>query len=188
MTAVLDPDIAAGPVTVSVTRRARPDRGREVRAWLDAGTHLAEQFAGFLGAGWLQPAPGSDVWHVLYRFADAHSLAAWESSAERAWWLASADGLVEQTQVERRSGIEGWFDMPAPAVPAPEPPPRWKQAVMIWCAFFPLSLLLTFLLAPLVRTWPMPLRVLVSSICLTPVMVYVVLPQLTRRLQRWLTA
>jgi antibiotic biosynthesis monooxygenase (ABM) superfamily enzyme len=177
-----------GPVTVSVTRRARPERAREVRAWLDAGTHLAEQFAGFLGAGWLQPAPGSDVWHVLYRFADGGSLAAWESSAERTWWLASADELVEHTQVERRSGIEGWFDMPAPQPTAPKAPPRWKQAVMIWSAFFPLSLLSTFLLAPLVGSWPLPLRVLVSTVCLTPVMVYVVLPQLTTRLHRWLTA
>lgn len=185
MTATLAPDA----VTVTVTRRALPGRAREVRAWLDAGTALAEQAPGFLGAGWVQPATGSDEWHVLYRFDGPTSLAAWEAAPERGWWLAAAGDLVVDTRVERRSGIEGWFDDPtdvAVAVPPAAPPPRWKQAVLIWSAFFPLNLLLTALLAPLVGDESLAVRVLLGSLCLTPLMVYVVLPQLTRSLEWWL--
>ncbi len=179
-------------VTVAVTRRALPGRVREVRAWLEAGLALAEESPGFLGAGWVQPSAGSDEWHALYRFSGPASLAAWEASPERAWWLAAAGGLVVDTRVERRSGIEGWFDEPAdltvavPAAPVVPPPPRWKQAVLIWCGFFPLNLLLSALLTPVLGGRPLPVRVLVTSLCLTPVMVYVVLPQLTRRLEWWL--
>ena len=57
---------------------------------------------------------------------------------------------------------------------------------MIWTAFFPLSLLTGLLLrevAPVLALLP---RVLVTTVVMTPVMTYVVLPQLTRRLDWWL--
>ena len=88
---------------------------------------------------------------MLYRFDSAASLGAWEASDQRAWWLGSAQGLVGESLRERRTGIEGWFDEPRRARRRGPPaaaaaPPRWKQAVMIWTAFFPLSLLAGLLL------------------------------------------
>ena len=69
-----------------------------------AGTALAEEFPGFLGAGWVQTGPGSPEWHMLYRFADAETLRPWEESPQRHWWLSSAQGIVEHT---RSSGVPG---------------------------------------------------------------------------------
>ena len=124
-------------------------------AWMRAGTALAEAFPGFLGAGWVQQrARARREWHMLYRFADAETLRRWEESPQRHWWLSSAQGIVEHTRVERRTGIEGWFDPPVEprggdaqrrADRPPPSPPRWKQAVTIWLAFFPLSLTATLL-------------------------------------------
>ena len=93
---------------------------------------------------------------MLYRFADDQSLATWEASPQRQWWLGAAQGLVGESQVERRTGIEGWFDPPVthdvqdlrPAAPAP---PRWKQACVIFLVFFPLSLLRELAQRPLPR-------------------------------------
>jgi uncharacterized protein len=184
------PEAAAPPsVTVSVTRRALPGREAEMHAWVQAGQRLASQFPGFLGAGHLRPAGDRDVWHMLYRFADDTSLRAWESSGERQWWLASALGLVQEQQVERRTGIEGWFDEPSGRVVSttgPGAPPRWKQACVIWVAFFPTNLLAQWLLTPLLGDWPLALRVLLLTLVLIPVMTYLVLPVVTRRLQWWL--
>ena len=42
-----------------------------------------------------------------------NSLAVWEASPQRAWWLEAAQGSVEEKRRERRTGIEGWFDEPA---------------------------------------------------------------------------
>lgn len=177
-------------VTVAITRRADPSRTGEMIAWMRAGTTLAEHFPGFLGAGWVRPAPGSPEWHMLYRFVDGHALRAWEESAQRRWWLSCAQGLVEHTRVERRTGIEGWFDPPTErevAEPAAPPAPaRWKQAVTIWLGFFPLSLLAAVALGPLLQDWPVVPRTLVSTLCLTPVMTYAVLPRVTHSLQWWL--
>jgi len=178
------------PVTVSFTRRADPAHAREMTAWIRAGLSMAEGFPGFLGGGWVRPRDGADEWHMLCRFADQRSLAAWDSSPERQWWLRSAQGLAEVTRTERRTGIEGWFDAPVAAeVSAPAPrsaPPRWKQAVTIWLVFFPLNLLATVTLGALLADAHVVLRVAVVTLTLTPVMTYLLLPWMTRRLEWWL--
>lgn len=179
------------PVTVSITRHIDPLHKDQMAAWIHAGTALAERFPGFLGAGWVRPSIDSDEWHTLYRFDCPESLAAWEASDQRAWWLGSAQGLVGESHKELRTGIEGWFDPPRERDvedlrPAPKAPPRWKQAVMIWFAFFPLSLVVSALMVLVAPGWPLVPRVLVTTVVMTPIMTYVVLPQLTARLDWWL--
>ncbi len=179
------------PVTVSVIRHVDPEHTDQILAWIQAGFTLAERFPGFLGWGWVRPSTASDEWHMLYRFDSSASLAGWEASAQRRWWLDSAQGLVGESRKELRTGIEGWFDAPrADDVedlrPLPGAPPRWKQAVMIWFAFFPLSLAVSVLLSLVAPGLALVARVLLSTVLMTPVMTYVVLPQLTRRLDWWL--
>jgi antibiotic biosynthesis monooxygenase (ABM) superfamily enzyme len=178
-------------VTVAITRRADPSRNAEMLAWVRAGATLAEDFPGFLGVGWMRPVLGSTEWHMLYRFADAAALHSWEESSQRQWWLSSAQGMVEHTRVERRTGIEGWFDPPeeheVDDLTAPAgPPPRWKQAVIIWLGFFPVSLLAAVTLGHLLAGQHVVIRTLATTLCLTPLMTYLVLPQVTKALQWWL--
>lgn len=179
------------PVTVAATRYADPDREAEMVAWIRAGTALAEQFPGFLGHGFVRSAEGDHAWHMLYRFKDHEALAAWEASPQRAWWLGAAQGLVGEFRVQRMTGIEGWFDPPAshdvayPGVP-PAAPPRWKQAVSIFSVFLPLSLALSLLAAWLVPDLPLLLRVTLQTAVATPLMVWIGLPWVTRRLEWWL--
>jgi antibiotic biosynthesis monooxygenase (ABM) superfamily enzyme len=178
------------PVTVSFTRRADPAHTREMTAWIRAGLSMAESFPGFLGGGWVRSRRDADEWHMLARFADQSTLAAWEGSPERRWWLRSAEGLAEVTRTERRTGIEGWFDAPvaaeARAAPEPAAPPRWKQAVTIWLVFFPVNLLATVTLGAALADTHVAVRVLVITLTLTPVMTYLLLPWITARLQWWL--
>ncbi|MFC5677216.1 antibiotic biosynthesis monooxygenase [Aeromicrobium endophyticum] len=180
-----------GPVTVSITRRVDPSQEDQMLAWLRAGTELAERFAGFLGSGWVRPTQGSSDWHMLYRFASPDALEAWELSAQRRWWLDSAQGFVAEASREHRTGIEGWFDEPSsidvqdlrPAVP---PPPRWKQMCSIFIVFFPLSLVANELGRIYLSDWWLPARVLLTVCLMTPLMTYVLLPWITRLLAPWL--
>lgn len=186
--------MTTAPVTVSITRTVQPDHAAQMIAWVEAGASLAERFEGFLGVGWVRPAADSEEWHMLYRFADQAALETWESSPQRGWWLGSAQGLVGESRVERRTGIEGWFDEPTSydvqdLRPAPPAPPRWKQAVVIWLTFFPLSLLLGSLYALLTGGSPtldLVLRTAATTLAATPVMVYALLPWMTRRFEWWL--
>lgn len=198
----------AHPVTVAIERRIDPTRTVEATSWMQAGTDLATGFAGFLGSGWVRAGEGSDLWYMLYRFRDIPTLEAWEQSPQRTWWLDSGRAFASEVRVERRTGIEGWFDAPfathvetrhggdapAPATgpiqqPIPAAPPRWKQSVTIWLGFFPTNLLASWLLGfvPGFGEWPLIARVLLSTVLLTPVMTYAVLPWVTRMLRPWLT-
>jgi antibiotic biosynthesis monooxygenase (ABM) superfamily enzyme len=182
----------SAPVTVSITRHLDPGREHEMASWIQAGIALAERFPGFLGAGWVRPEAESETWHMLYRFHDAAALSSWESSHERQWWRDSAGGLgVVESRMERRTGIEGWFDDPTTRDVrdlrlAPAAPPRYKQAVVIWLAFFPLTLLVSWLFGEVAPGLPLVQRALVSTLLMTPVMTYVVLPRMTRALGWWL--
>ncbi|MCW2843134.1 MAG: Antibiotic biosynthesis monooxygenase [Nocardioides sp.] len=182
----------SAPVTVSITRHLDPGREHEMVSWIQAGIALAERFPGFLGAGWVRPGADSETWHMLYRFHDTESLSSWESSHERQWWRDSAGGLgVVESRMERRTGIEGWFDDPTTRDLrdlrlAPAAPPRYKQAVVIWLAFFPLSLLVAWLFGQVAPGLPLVERALASTLLMTPVMTYVVLPRMTRALGWWL--
>lgn len=156
------------------------------------GINLAHKYPGFLGSGWVRGSEDSATWNMLYRFSNSAGLAAWENSDERTEWLEAGTDLVLDAQVEKRTGIEGWFDMvqqTPPGASTPLPPPRWKQAVSIWLGFFPVNLGFTLLITWLVPGWndvPTILKVLLTTLALTPLMAYFVLPWVTRMLRPWL--
>ncbi len=194
-------DTDAHPITVAIERRIDPTRTAEATSWMQAGTDLATAFPGFLGSGWVRAGEDSDLWYMLYRFRDIATLEGWETSSQRQWWLDSGRPFAREERVERRTGIEGWFDAsfgsvlaPADATtspvqhPVPAAPPRWKQAVTIWVGFFPTNLLASWLLGfiPGFTEVPLVLRVLATTVMLTPVMTYAVLPWVTRLLRPWL--
>lgn len=198
-------DQARHPLTVAIERRIDPADAARAVEWMHAGIQLAEGFDGFLGSGWVRPEEGSDVWYMLYRFRDLETLERWENSPQRADWVRSGEDFAKAVRVERRTGIEGWFDADAAASvdprktdgsprtaavqrPIPAAPPRWKQAITIWCGFFPTSLLIGWLLtlSPLTADLALPLRVLLTTLVMTPVMTYAVLPWVTRALRPWL--
>ena len=187
-----------GPVTVAITRRVSPEDELLMRAWADAGTQMANHFPGFLGSGWVRPSTGSHDWHMLYRFDSRDSLRIWEESTERTRWLAAGTNLVQDTRIEHRTGIEGWFDDPeeravddmlldAEPAAAPPAPPRWKQMCIIWLAFFPTSLALTYASAGFTRDWLPVFRVLLTTLVATPLMTYLILPRVTKLFHPWLT-
>ncbi len=58
---------------------------------------------------------------------------------------------------------------------------------VIWMAFFPTSVALSYLLAPLTPGWPIVLRVLLTTLIATPWMTYLLLPRMTKLFHPWLT-
>lgn len=189
------------PITVSIRREVDPERITEATVWVQTGVNLATKYPGFLGSGWVRAGEDSQIWHMLYRFANEESLVAWEKSGEREWWLSMGEGFIRSERSKRRTGIEGWFDEPTTgtiALPTSEggttnvavvaAPPRWKQAVSIWLGFFPLNVAFTYAMSP-IPGWdalPIWLRVLATTVVLTPIMTYWVLPFVTRSLRSWL--
>jgi antibiotic biosynthesis monooxygenase (ABM) superfamily enzyme len=183
------------PITVSIERRVNPERIAEATAWVQAGIRMATTFPGFLGSGWVRAGAESDTWHMLYRFSDEVTLEAWENSAQRVGWLDDGKEFMEQSRVEKRTGIERWFDAPsetsAENSSLPAPPPRWKQAISIALAYLPLSFTFTLLATTFIPAWEslgIFLNALLSTLVLAPIMTYWMLPFVTRLIRGWLYA
>ena len=174
--------MSTSPVTLMVARRVADGRYHDLIAWLREGEQLATDFPGYLGSGVLAPPPGDNEFQIIFRFVDEQTLHAWEYSASRTAWLNRGSDLFEHPKEHRVSGIEGWFGA------AGQRPPRWKQAVAIWLAFFPVSLLFNFVLGPLLAELSLLPRILIGTACLTPLMVYFFIPLSTRLLANWLNS
>ncbi|GLK58955.1 MULTISPECIES: antibiotic biosynthesis monooxygenase [Azotobacter] len=169
------------PVTLMVARRVARGRYRAFSVWLEDGRRLAAGFDGFLGSGVLAPPPGDDEYQIVFRFRDQSTLSAWEHSASRHAWLARGRGLFEAPHEHRAIGLGSWFQ---DAVG--NGPPRWKQAMAIWLAFFPVSLVFQWLFGDTLGTLPLFPRILLSTLMMTPLMVFLFIPLVTRLLAPWL--
>ncbi|CAG8866952.1 hypothetical protein PS627_02235 [Pseudomonas fluorescens] len=171
------------PVTMMVSRRAAHGRYQELLSWLHEGEQLATDFPGYLGSGILAPPAGGDEFQIIFRFTSEQTLHAWEHSASRRTWLQRGNGLFERPHEQRVSSLDGWF-----GTPLVQRPPRWKQAVAIWLAFFPVSVLFNVLFGHWLGTLDLVPRILLSTLGLTPLMVYLFIPLSTRLLAPWLNA
>ncbi|WP_417331097.1 antibiotic biosynthesis monooxygenase [Halomonas cupida] len=171
------------PVTLMVARRVASGRYGDFSQWLDEGRELAADFTGYLGSGVLAPPPGDDEYQIIFRFQNAETLERWEHSASRRAWLERGAGLFDEPEEHRAVGMDSWF-----SVPGPRTPPRWKQAIAIWLAFFPVSLMFQLLFGDALAGLPTVPRVLASTLMLTPVMVFIFIPLSTRLLAPWLQA
>jgi antibiotic biosynthesis monooxygenase (ABM) superfamily enzyme len=127
------------------------------------------------------PTLAGRLYHVVYRFADDASLRVWEKSDERRTLAARAEALASGGGTWRLTGLEAWFD-----IPAPSPPSRHRMAFITWAGIWPLVSLAICFLAPLLVGYPFLARTAITSAVLVLVMTYVVMPLLARATSRWL--
>src|SRR3954449_4652019 len=127
------PEPTAEPVTVTVARVVRPDRREAFEREAADVLAVASRFPGNLGATLLHPGPDSSEYHLVYRFSDDESLAAWERSEQRRALLAHVQDLVDDERYARVAGLEGFFTRP------PAQGPRWRAAVLTIAAVFAIT-------------------------------------------------
>lgn len=177
-----DNTVAPQPVTVTAARVVRPDRREAFEQWARDVQALAATFPGHLGSSTLRPGAGSAEYHLVYRFADADSLAAWERSPERAELVARLGDLVEDERFARVEGLEGFFGRPASAPPVP----AWRVVLLTVLGVFVLTSSFHVLVEPWVAEWPWPARLLLSAVLVVSGLRFAVMPVLTRLFARWL--
>ncbi|SFO44305.1 hypothetical protein SAMN05660359_03529 [Geodermatophilus obscurus] len=174
----------AEPVTVTVARHVHADRRAAFEQWAGEVLGLAERFPGNLGTSLLRPGPGSNRYHLVYRFADGEALARWERSAERRAALARVESLSEGADYARVAGLDSFFT----ALTPPRPGPRWRLTVLTIAAVFGITLGFSLLVAPHITSWPLPVRLLLSATVVVVLLGQVVMPRLTRWFAPWLRA
>ena len=69
-----------------------------------------------------------------------------------------------------------------------KPPKKWKMAIVIWLAIYPLITTIFGLLGKqLILIEPLPLRTLIITVIAVPIMVFILIPTLQNLLRNWLS-
>jgi antibiotic biosynthesis monooxygenase (ABM) superfamily enzyme len=167
------------PVTVTVARVVRPELQQAFEQWATDVQELVATFPGHLGSSLLRPGSASDEYHLVYRFADDASLAAWERSPERHRALEQVRRLVEDERVARAVGLETFFAVP------PRPGPAWRSWLLTVAVVLVVTTSFQLVAVPFVGDWHWPLRLLLSAVYVVTAL-RVLMPRLSRRLAPWL--
>ena len=161
------PRVASAPVTVTVARRIAPGREAEFAEWAEQMMGRARAFPGSLGGGVLRPGPDGGDWQIVFRFVDGLALRLWERSPQRSALLAEADQFVVSARVHRVVGVEDWFDMPTRSEPKR---PLWHRIVTDVLWVYPVAILASVFVAPVLARLPVVERTLLSTGLITLVM------------------
>jgi antibiotic biosynthesis monooxygenase (ABM) superfamily enzyme len=142
------------------------------------------KWEGFLGTESFDTLDGGEPeFIVVVRFDSRAHLDAWLEAPVREAYMREVRDYVHRVDLRRiGSGFEGWFDIsPSAATPA-----RWRQALVILSALFPVIMIMRTLLAPLFADLPLPVAFLLLLALDLAVLTYVVMPRYTRRMAFWL--
>ncbi len=148
-------------------------------------TRDAMQFEGHLGANIILPTHPGDYYRIVFKFDSMRHYVAWEGSTIREKWMQRyAEVELEPQEIEILSGLETWFTLPGQE--ALVPPPKYKMFLVTWLSIFCLTLLMSYSVRPFLGDLPLLLQVAVSTLILVALMTYVVMPNISRLLKRWL--
>jgi antibiotic biosynthesis monooxygenase (ABM) superfamily enzyme len=171
--------LPAEPVTVTVARVVRPEQQNAFERWAADVQELVATFPGHLGSSLLRPGPGSDEFHLVYRFRDSETLSAWERSTQRREALDRVSRLVEDERTARAVGLESFFAVPA------QPGPPWRSWLLTVAVVLALTSSFQLIAVPFVGHWPWGSRLLLSAAYVVSAL-RVLMPRLSRRLGAWL--
>lgn len=168
------------PVLVYISRLASPGREDDLVRWAELLCNDASDFAGYLGSS-VRATRGADGLAVIVgvRFESADRLLAWEASEERRHRLEEGTPLtagrpIAMSLQELEAGLAGERGAVVP---------RWRTALMVWLALFPLALLSGAFLMPWLEPLPWPLATAVSTLVTVAAVIWATLP-IVHRLSR----
>jgi len=172
-----------GPLTVVVTWRVRQGSEGEFEAWRREISTAALGFPGHMGINVIMPSSGEREYVVIFRFDTYEHLRAWQESDMRRELLKKAEPFRESDPSYRlESGLEYWFAPPG----APASPPRWKMAIVTVLGVWPVSMLVPWLLSPLIADFPVFLQALLIAVGIVIILTWAVMPVLVKLLSPWL--
>jgi len=156
--------------------------------WLKDIAHEGKRYPGHMGVNIVRPHGASLTYTIVLRFDSHARLQAWMDSDVRQKLIQqAATYLAAEEELEMETGLEYWFTPPRVATPHAKP---FKQFLLTTSAIYPLTLIVPWLLSPLLEAqwlsqWP-ALQGLVVVLVIVYLMVYTIMPRYTRLVSGWL--
>lgn len=167
------PDRDNLPGTVIASRAIQAGAEARFERWADELQAAARDAAGYLGAIQLRQTQG--LQHLVFRFDRDADARAWREG-DRFRALAAAADEFSAGLDQMQAGDPVRFEAPNDNAAV-----GWKRFVTTWVAVFPVLLAISSVMRWLLAGLPPALQLLPSSLILTAVLQWVILP----RLQRW---
>lgn len=175
--------------TVVITHRVREGKQADYESWLNEIAPLCRASPGHLDWHIVRPISGlTETYTVIIRFDTRAHLQDWMESPVRAGLIEKVRPLlVTGDDFFVSSGLDFWF---TPAGAKAKLPVRWKQYLVTWSAIYPLVLGVPWVVTPVLRYLGMLNNRFLTTLAVTGavvfLMVYIVMPQYTRLIKRWL--
>jgi hypothetical protein len=174
----------AGSASSVFAYRIRPGKEEDFQDWRRRILEAARMWKGFLGTESFDALDGLEPeFIVVVRFDSRANLDAWLKSKIRDDFMKEVRAYVHHYTLRRiSSGFEGWFDTTENTAP----PARWRQALVILSALFPVIMTMRQLLSPIFLILPLPAAFLILLALDMAILTYVVMPHYSRMMNFWL--
>ncbi len=181
---IAEPDRNADVVTAVMSSRIKAGQIGDYRVAHLEILRVMAGFAGYVRSENYEPVPGVQDEHItVFTFASRSDLDRWLGSAERSEVLQGIDPFVEGDRtLNVVGGFGGWF-----AATADRTPPKWKQAIAVLVALFPMTLTLGFFQRQWLADVPWVPALFVSNVLGIAALTWLLMPLVTRLLDPWLS-
>jgi len=175
------------PVSLVFSFTVKKGKEKQFEEWAHEITEAGKHFEGHLGSSWIRTSNDASNYIVIVKFVDIEDSNKWLRSSIRKNLLKKMYPLVKETKpdkVQNVTGLETWFTLPGRATI--KPPPRWKMVIVTMIGIYPIGLIYQAYLVPYFKLLPLLLRPVALSLLLTPLLTYLIMPQLTKLFRNWL--
>ena len=179
--------LSESAATSVIVHDVKPAHLGDYQHWMVKAKRAHQQFAGYVATDIIRPMDSSLRYVVILRFATDADANAWLISDIRRELLnESLPWLMHEDRYQVHQGDDFWF---APTSSA-KSPQRWKQWVLSMVALVPLATLVPFGLSRTFDSVGIRLSesavTALSLVIISALMVYWLMPALTRLANKWL--
>ncbi|WP_444913357.1 antibiotic biosynthesis monooxygenase [Microbulbifer sp. PAAF003] len=176
------------PVTIVISKKVKPEFFREYMQWQKEIDKALKKYPGFLGAGLTKPIKGvQEEWVAIFRFDSNKHLDNWLNSDEHKRLVKRGEGFFEDVKIKRIGhGFEDWFSR-ARGRAQDTAPSQWKMAMLILLMLYPIVMVITMWLLPLVESWPFATTNFFINLLIVASLTWVAMPLITRAFNIWLS-
>jgi antibiotic biosynthesis monooxygenase (ABM) superfamily enzyme len=171
------------PVSVVLSRTVKPGKEKEYEKLAHEAIKASRKYTGHEGTTVIKE--GERRYHLVYRFSNHKKLDEWLASNERRKVRKEINNITEdRSDVQKLTGFETWFKVRGQS--PLKSPPRVRMWLANMLAAYPLVVFFQAAVAPKVENWPLLLRSALFPVILLTLMMYVVMPNVTKILKPWL--
>lgn len=185
-----EPKVAAADekqqVTALILHLVKSGKEHNYEQWLHGISAIAQQFEGHSGVSYIRPQDSTHPeYAIILRFDCYKNLKKWLDSPIRQQWIDRVKPIIQSDEsMQILTGLETWFALSGRVTR--HPPKRYKMALLTTLSVFLVARLLKYLIEPALQFLPTLLRAFILTALTVLLLVYVVMPRVTRFFYQWL--